>query len=150
MVKKWKNKLKEHFQEIVKTKPIPHAIALGIAIGTFISILPTPGLNFLIGFFVLLVFNRVNKYALFFALLFWNTLTLAPIYLLSYKIGNILFAQESLVTIELSLLEKVHQFSRRFLIGNIILAFTISITTYYGIKKIIKQYYNKYHPEVLK
>lgn len=49
MIKKWTTKIKEHFQEIIRTKPSPHAIALGFTIGTFISILPTPGLNFALG-----------------------------------------------------------------------------------------------------
>jgi uncharacterized protein len=149
MISKWKNKIKEHFEEILRTKPSPHTIAVGIAIGTFISILPTPGLNFALGFLILLIFKRVNKYSLFLALLFWNTITLAPIYILSYKIGNLLFSQAPIVTIELSLLDKVYQFSRRFLIGNLILAVTISITAYYSIKSIMHSYYKKYYPEFL-
>jgi uncharacterized protein len=150
MIKRWKDKLKQHFKEILITKPSPHAIALGIAIGTFISILPTPGLNFAIGFLVLIIFKRVNKYTLFLALLFWNVFTLAPIYILSYKIGNLLFSQAPMVNIELSLLDKVYQFSRRFLIGNIIIAITISIAAYYGVKRIMYVYYKKYHPDIIR
>ena len=143
MIQSFKKNLINHINEIIKTKPTPHAIALGFATGSFISILPTPGLNFAIGFLILIIFKRLNKYSLFLALIFWNTLTLAPIYLLSYKIGDILFSTAQLVTLELSLLDRVYIFTRRFLVGNIILAIAIPTILYFLIKKIAKNYFGR-------
>ena len=69
MVKKFKEKLKHHFQEVLKTKTSPHSIALGFAIGTLIDILPTLGFGFFLGLLVGLIFEKVNKYSLFGAII---------------------------------------------------------------------------------
>jgi uncharacterized protein len=143
MIKSWKKKIQEYVESIIRTKPTPHAIALGFSIGTGISILPTPGLNLLLAIGVLLIFKNVNKYSLFLSIFFWNILTLAPLYLLSYKIGNIVFDPTPVVTYEISLWDKVYFFSRRFLFGNVLIAVGMSVCSYFAVKFLAKMYYAK-------
>ena len=91
MLRRVKEKLKRHFHEVARSRKSSHSIALGFAVGTFISILPTPGLNLILGLLVALIYEKINKYSLVISIFFWNTLTLSPIYILSFKIGDLLF-----------------------------------------------------------
>ncbi len=138
----WK-KLKHYFEEVVKSKPTPEAIALGFAVGTFISVLPTPFINVFIGLLVIFIYEPINKYSLFGSILFWNPLTLAPIYWLSYKIGNVIFATAPVKTYQLNFLHQVYYLTRRFVVGSLILAVPVSILTYYLVKKIAEHYQSK-------
>ena len=135
-IKKFKKAIKRHFLEVAKIKTSANSIAVGFALGTFISILPTPGLNILIGVLLIAIFEKINKFTLFSSILFWNTLTLTPFYILSYKIGNMIFASSKIVDYKLSYLGQIWHYSRRFIVGNFITAVTISILiyilTYYG------------------
>lgn len=143
LVKKSFKRLKNHFRKIIKIKKSPHSIALGFAIGTFISILPTPGLNILIGLLVVLVYKNVNKFSLFGAIVFWNTLTMAPIYFLSYKVGNLFFGSAPVVNYNLAILNKIYYFSRRFLVGSFIMAVFVSSASYVLIRLFLINYHNK-------
>jgi len=140
---KIKEKIKKHFHEIMKVKHSDHSIALGFAIGTFISILPTPGLSILLGLLVVLIFKKVNKFSLFIGLIVWNTFTLIPIYWMSYKIGDLLFGSVPVVKYNIVLLDNIYNFSRRFIVGNFILALIISPLSYFITKKLVKLYRKK-------
>lgn len=133
-MKKWAKglieKLKNHFRAVIKIKKSPHSIALGFAIGTFISILPTPGLNILIGLLIVLIYKKINKFSLFGAVFFWNVLTTTPIYFLSYKLGNFLFASKPVNISDFSLIGKIYHFSASYLAGNIIMAAICSAASY--------------------
>ncbi len=119
-------KFKKYFHEIIKVKKSPKSIAFGAALGTFISILPTPFMNVLIGIVVILLFKNTNKFSLFGSMAFWNPITLIPIYIASYKIGNFLLKDSVVIEYEFTLLEQVFQFTRRFLIGNLMIAIFVS------------------------
>ncbi len=140
MINKLKEKLKHHFHEVMMTKKSEHSIALGFTIGTFISILPTPGFNILLGLLVVLIYKKVNKFSLFIAMAVWNTLTLIPIYWLSYKIGDLLFGSVPVVKYNIVILDQIYNFSRRFLVGNFILAVVISPLSYFIVKGLIRLY----------
>ncbi|MFH1053581.1 MAG: DUF2062 domain-containing protein [Candidatus Woesearchaeota archaeon] len=124
------NKVKDHFHNVLSIKTTPKEIALGFAIGTFISIIPTPGFNIIIGLIIVLIFERISKLALFGAMVIWNPLTLIPIYLLSFKIGNLIFGSLPVVEFQLSMLNQILFYSRRFLVGNLIVAIGVSIISY--------------------
>jgi len=141
--RKYKEKLKHHFHEVMKEQTSSHSIAMSFAIGTFISILPTPGFNILIALLVALTYERVNKLSLFFALAFWNPITLIPMYALSLKIGNILFGPLPVVEYDIAFLDQIFNFSRRFLIGNVILAGFTALVSYFLIKDVTRLYRKK-------
>jgi uncharacterized protein (DUF2062 family) len=139
MFKRWKNKVRHHFEDVWKLKNTPHSIALGFAIGTFLAVLPTPGFSILLGFLVILIFERVNKFSLMAAMAFWNPIILIPVYSLSYLIGDFFFGQLPVVEIRIRLLEQAYNLTRRFLIGNVILAIIFSIASYFIIKVIVQK-----------
>ena len=136
-----KNKIKHHFHEVLRTKNSDHEIALGFAVGTFLEIFfLVPGLGLLISILVLLIYSRLSKYALLFALLFWNVLFIAPLYILSYHVGNLIFDVSPAVDLDASFPVHILSLSRRFLIGHLIVSSVFSILIYFIAKWIIKNY----------
>ena len=140
ITKKFRNKFSSYFKELLKTKTSPHSIAMGFSIGTFVAILPTPGLNILLGLLIVFIFKKISKFALFGAMAIFNPLVLTPIYVFSYKIGNVIFSSEPIVRYKFILLFQIYEFSRRFLVGNLFIATSISILSYFIVKKIVKKY----------
>lgn len=135
-----KKKARAYLREIKNRKTSEHAIALGFAVGTFIGIIPTPGFGVFLGFASILLIKNMNKVSVFFGLAFWNYLTLTPIYLLSFKIGNLLFDEAPVVRYKFQILNQLYSFSRRFLVGNFILAVVISIACYFLVKALVRTY----------
>lgn len=125
-----KKKIKEHFHEVLRTKKSPHSIALGFAIGSFIALLPIPAIDFFIGFALIAFFTKLNKYTLILGIAIWNPLTKIPLVPLSYKIGDMFFGTAPPTEIKLMLFDRIVQFSKRFLIGNIIISILISLLSY--------------------
>lgn len=140
MIKTVKQKLKKHFHEIMKIKKSEHSIALGFAIGTFISILPTPGFNLLLGMVVVLIYKKINKISLFSSMAVWNTLTMMPLYILSYKLGDLIFGNAPVVKYKIELINQIYNYSRRYLVGNFVVAASVSILSYFVLKYIVRLY----------
>ena len=128
---------------VIRTKTSPHSIGLGFAIGTFISILPTPGFNILLGLLVLFIFKKVSKFSLFAGIIFWKPLFSIPIYYFSYQIGDLLFGQSTTMVYELTIFARIYVYARRFLIGNIILTLIISLCSYFILRGIFTLYYKR-------
>jgi len=140
---KWHKKLKEHFKEIAKTKTDPHYIALGFALGALLAILPTPGFSILLGLAIIVIYPKISKYALLIAMVVFNPLVNIPLYILSFKIGNMLFSSEPIIKYNIVILNTLYNFSRRFLVGNIIIASTAAVTGYFVTKKVAKVYQHR-------
>lgn len=99
---------------------------MGFTIGTLIGILPTPSVGFLLGLLVILIFENVNKYSLFGALILWNLIILLPIYILSYEIGDFLFGELPVVEYDITIFDRIYYFSRSFLVGNLIVVYSFN------------------------
>lgn len=139
----WKEKLKNYALDIFTEKTTPHSIALGFAIGTLISILPTPGFNLLLALLVSVISKKVNQVSLFIGVLFWNPLTAPVIYYLSYKLGDLIFGATPIIMYDISFMEQVYQFTRRFLVGNILIAVAFTIISYFLVRWGATEYQEK-------
>jgi uncharacterized protein (DUF2062 family) len=133
-----KEYFKKHFDEMSKTHSTPHHIAMGFASGTLISLLPTPGFNILLGLLILFLFPKFNKMALFGAMAVWNPLTTPLVYSASFYIGNLIFGNDPFVDIKLNFLTYFWHYSRRFLVGNFILAISGTIISYLLVYNIVR------------
>ncbi|MFP4117749.1 MAG: DUF2062 domain-containing protein [Candidatus Woesearchaeota archaeon] len=140
---RFKDKVAHHFRDVLKAKYSPHTIAFGFSLGTFLAIFPTPGLSIVIGFFLLLIFSRINKLSLMAAFAFWNPVTLIPVYLVSYHIGALLVGELPEATVRVHLIGQAYNFTRSFLIGNIILSIVLGIISYLVVKRVATVYYKK-------
>ena len=83
------------FHRLVTLEDTPRSIALGAAIGVFIGMTPTYGVQMFIVFIVNSLL-RVNRVAGLITIYITNPLTLVPIYWLCYKFGAHMLWQDSL------------------------------------------------------
>lgn len=123
--------LKRNFVQVVKSNTSDRSIAWGYALGTFVAVLPTPGISTLIGLGLIAVFKKINKISVFIAMAVWNAFTVLPMYWLSHKIGHFLFNEESAFHFKLELLDQAYQYIRRFLIGNLFVSIPLAIFSFY-------------------
>jgi len=138
------NKVKKHFREIAKTKKSPHAIALGFALGTMIGILPTPVISVFLGLLMILIFKNISKYALFIAIAFWNPFVMSPIYYYSFRLGTSIFGNVEPTRFSLHLLNVAYEWVLKYLVGNLILAVSISALSYLVIRASVAGFRKKY------
>ncbi|MBU0756638.1 MAG: DUF2062 domain-containing protein [Nanoarchaeota archaeon] len=139
-VKKLKDRIKNHFQQVLRIKTSPHAIAMGFAVGTFINIFPTPGFGMLIGLLVIIIFKKINKIALLLAFAIFNPIFMIPIHYASYLIGDTILNPLPLIEYKVVFFQQVYNLTRRLFIGNIILSIPISTISYFIVKSIVKKY----------
>jgi uncharacterized protein (DUF2062 family) len=130
--------LKARLKEMLSARSSPHEIALGFTIGTFISILPTPGFNLLLGALVIAIYPHVNKLAVFGAMAVYNPIIMIPFYWASYQLGALLFGDDSVVHYDVVVLDQAFDFTRRYLIGNVIVACVTSGVTYPLVRRIVQ------------
>jgi uncharacterized protein len=135
-----KQKLKRHIEDLRSINSTPHEIALGFALGTFVAILPTFGLGVLIGVLIIFLKKDVNKLALFAAFAVWNPIILVPINTLAFHIGDTLLQGAPIIEYYVSLANQVFHFTRRLLIGNIILSTMLTGISYYLVKRLTRKY----------
>ena len=139
-IRRW---LRQYTQKLMNTKSSPESTASGFALGTLVAILPTWGFSLILGLLLVLIFRRISKLAVLAALLIWNPLTLIPVYGLSYKIGDAMFGQAEVIKYNIVLLDQAFNFSRRFLIGLVILAVVISAASFLIIWLFAKFYHKR-------
>jgi len=135
----------KYFMNVVKIEKTPHSIALGFAVGTFIAIFPTAGLDIPIAILAMLIYPKMNKLSLFGSFLFWNPLFSLPVILLSYKIGGLLFANAAMTEYSSFWLNQFIDISRKLLVGLVINAIIISTLSYFIVRLIAHIYQGRKH-----
>lgn len=103
--------------------------ALGFAVGTFISLLPTPGLNFALSL-LLASWFRLHKATVLLSLAIWNVFVTAPFFALSYRLGNWLFPTPATASVTAQWQAQVISFVQGFLVGNLIVAGVVTAVSY--------------------
>lgn len=91
---KWWSNPRELLRYVLSLEDTPHAIALGTAIGMFIGLTPTVGVQMLIViavYYLCLPFFRFNAKAAFVTVYISNPLTMLPLYWFDYRVGQIFF-----------------------------------------------------------
>lgn len=130
--------LKELLRAAVSGNSSAHEIALGFTVGTAISILPTPGFNILLGALFIAVYPRVNKLAVFGAIAVYNPVFMIPFYWASYQLGGLFFGVEPVVHYDVVILNQAFDFTRRYLVGNLIVTAVTSAITYPLVRRIVQ------------
>ncbi len=132
------HRLKKHWADIVLGDFTPHNIALGLALGTFIALLPTFGFGVFIAMGIVFMFPHINKPATVMAFILWNPLTQIPVYILSIHLGGFLFDGMPVVKYDIEILNQIYTLTRRFLIAHIIVSFACSLIMYASIRGLLK------------
>lgn len=121
--------VKEKAVELLKADASAHNQAMGFAVGTFISLLPTPGLNFALAL-LLASWFRLHRATVLVSLAVWNVFVTAPLFALSYRLGNILFPAPATASVSAQWQAQVISFVQGFLVGNLIIAVGITAVSY--------------------
>ena len=103
--------------------------AMGFALGTFISLLPTPGVNMALTL-LLASWFRLHKATVLLSLAIWNVFVTAPFFALSYRLGNWLFPAPATVSATAQWQAQVISFVQGFLVGNLIIAGLVTAVSY--------------------
>lgn len=135
-----KERLWRRFGEMLRTNASPQTVAGSFAVGTFVSILPTPGLNIALLALLGARFKGLNKAAMLAAVGVWNTLVVAPLYALSFQIGEWLFGLTPVTLGTAPLPQALLSISKSFLVGNVIIAAAITAVSYILVKTAVQLY----------
>jgi uncharacterized protein (DUF2062 family) len=139
---------KHYMHRFATSEHSSHYVALSFSIGTFINILLgfLPGVSLLLVLPIIFIFEKLSKLAALIALFCWNGLTLIPVYVLSYSLGNTLFGP--MPHIEYNNIKQLLSMSGDvillFLVGNAILGGIIAVASYYLVKALVTWYRRKY------
>mgnify|MGYP001575124117 FL=1 len=147
MLKKYREKIKNYFKEVLEVKATPKEIAIGFTVGTAIAILPTFGLGPFIALLIILIFKRISKISLLFSFVVWNPFILISLYPLEYYIGDLLVGNVQ-IKFKLEILNQIFVYSFRYLIGNIIITIVFCIISYFTIYYLIKKFHKKDIPVI--
>lgn len=120
---------KEKVNRLLKAEASAQNQAMGFAIGTFISLLPTPGFNFAIAL-LLASWLRLHKATVLLSLTIWNVFVTAPFFALSYRLGNWLFPAPATASVAEQWQAQVISFVKGFLVGNLIIAAAVTAVSY--------------------
>ena len=122
-------RVKESGQALLQTETSAHNQAFGFAVGTFISLLPTPGFNFALAL-LLGSWFRLHRATLLASLAIWNVFVTAPLFALSYRLGNFLFPAPTTTSVAMHWQAQVVSFVKGFLVGNLIIAGVVTAVSY--------------------
>ena len=149
-LKSWKEKAHAYFHKFMMNPHSEHSIGLGFAIGTFINVIPTFGLSIILALIIMLLFRKVNRVSLLAALVFWNPITLPPVYVASGFLGVFLmdwipFLQQLVEKIPLPawnipFLSSFFSTGWKFLLGNAVLAVVLTIGSYWATRLLVRWY----------
>ncbi len=145
----WKSKVifwldpRRWVRAILMLDDTPHAIALGTAIGVWIALTPTVGIQMFLVLLVAFLLKPVvhfNKVAGLFAVYLSNPFTLVPIYWFNYRIGTVFFG-ETVSKEEFASLFKYQSFSDWvqsiqalfFTVGTPLLVGSLVVATFFGL-----------------
>ena len=138
--------LKQKWADLLLGDFTPHDIALGLAWGTFIALLPTFGFSILLALLFSFMFPHINRPAIIVALIVWNPLVQIPIYAASFQIGSLLFEGMPVVKYNIEVLNQFYTFTRRFLVAHLAITFTLSLFTYLSSRLVLKHFIVRRQP----
>jgi len=108
----------------------PHTLALSFALGTLISLAPTPGLNTILSLLLMNLFRHLPRVGIMAAMAVWNVFVVTPMYALGYQLGVFLFGDTAVAQPTPHILDQLTSLSRGFFLGNLIMAIVFASLCY--------------------
>lgn len=124
-------------------------VAFGFGVGTFIALLPTPGFSIFIGLGAAAFMKAACRPGILLAMVIWNIWTLIPIYAASAWIGEFIFTTDPPVYFHAEFLNQVVHFTRRLLVGNLIISIPLSFACYHLALQLIRKLKSRKGPETI-
>ena len=125
-------------------------IALGIAIGTFIAILPTPGFGSLTALAIAYLFRQINRVAVLFPFVVFNPLILIPLYYFSHSLGDWIFLSRPAEFLDNNMQTMFSDNLKAYLAGTLILALFLAVLSYFAALQFVRWYKERVFQKRLK
>lgn len=148
-ISKLRSKITGYHDDILNSNCGAESIAMGFSLATLIAILPTPGFGLFLALFIALFFKKINKVAIVASFAFWNPLALAPIYWLSFILGDSLYQPDPSMHFDLAIFNQLYHYSGKFILGNATIAITFAILGYMLIYTLAHNYLRKKRIQVI-
>lgn len=127
-------RLRRRVFQFFNTDASPEAMARSFALGTLISVLPTPGFNIALAALLAARFKQLNKASLLAAIGVWNGFVVAPLYALSYQLGEMMFGAAPTGLMGVPFQVAFISLLKGFLVGNVLIALAITAVSYLIVK----------------
>lgn len=138
-----RSKIIGYHDDMLKSNSSAESIAMGFSLATLIAILPTPGFGIFLSLFIALFFKKINKVAIVASFAIWNPLVLAPVYWLSYILGDVLYQPDPSMHFDLAIFNQLYHYSGKFILGNATIAITFAILGYLFVFTLAQNYLRK-------
>ncbi len=130
--------LKQQWQALTQSSATPRNLALAFALGTFISVLPIPGVDLMLTTMLAAWFKQLNRAAMYAAAVVWNTFVVAPFYVLSNQVGGFLFQTGRVPEIPFG--GPTGVLAQRFLLGNLVVALSVTAVSFFIVQSSMTLY----------
>ncbi len=131
-IRSFRNRIADKLKQAVREQHTPEETGFSVAFATFITVLPTLGSGLVVLALASRLSDRINTLAMAVPVLVFNPLVKYPVYLISYRLGEILMYSELPdQTLETSIQLQAGSTIHSLLIGNTILAMVFSIVAYF-------------------
>lgn len=124
--------IKKVYEVFIKSAS-PRELALGFTLGTITALLPTFGFSIVLTTLLLFLFPSINKPSAYLALALWNPVLQIPIYLVSFEIGSMIFDAAPIIHYQVEVLNQIHTFTRRLIVGNLIVTSILAVCSYISV-----------------
>ena len=136
--------LRYHWLKFLRLQDNPQKLALGMALGVFIGVTPTVPFH-TVGALFLAGLLRVSPITAYVGIWIMNPVTMAPLYLLAYKVGEILLHKGAPLTLPetynfKAMLDLLWRGGLALQVGGVIIAFPPAIVSYFLTLWIVQRY----------
>jgi len=136
--------------KVLKAHHAPHEIALGIAIGSFIAVLPLYGLHTILCVVAIILIPKANKIAVFLGTNISLPPTIPTITWTAYDIGRLLLADKHYPPLSWEYVRnfkiaRLSEFYYPLFIGSLILGLICAVVFYFVTLAVVN-HYRKKHP----
>lgn len=118
----------------------PHEMGVAFALGTFISLLPTPGLNTVLVMALVARWKQIHRPAIFTSLGVWNVFVAMPLYAIGIKAGQWLLGAANVSVESATLWHNSWMAIGGVLVGNFLVALVTAVLCYTAVKAIVARY----------
>ena len=136
--------LRYHWLKFLRLQDNPQKLALGMALGVFIGVTPTVPFH-TVGALFLAGLLRVSPITAYVGIWIMNPVTMAPLYLLAYKVGEILLHKGAPLTLPETynfeaMLDLLWRGGLALQVGGVIIALPPAIVSYFLTLWIVQRY----------
>ena len=144
----YRRRVRRTLAEILEEKYTPHELAASFALGIFVTAMPTGGLGVGLFFVFAYLWAWASKTAMLAAVVVLNPVVKPLVYAASIKLGAFLLGPNPVVLFEVAALDYTATALQFLLVGNLLIAGTLSAVSYVVVLEWIRSCHDRTHVDV--